>query len=143
MSALTDTLQTVQLFRCLSQRQLNALGRDFRERSFKPGAAVVRQGQMSGVGFFIITQGEATVDVDGKEVARLGPGDHFGELALITEGPRVATVTAETPLECLEISFWDFRRFAKSTPDITWRLLKHVAGLLIEERSAGSSGKRR
>ena len=89
---------------------------------------------MSGVGFFIITEGEASVIVDGREVARLGAGEHFGELALISEGVRTATVTALTPLQCLEITFWDFRRIAKDNPDIAWKLLQYVVGLLIDER---------
>jgi glutaminase len=89
---------------------------------------------MSGVGFFVITDGEAAVSVGGKTVARLGPGDHFGELALISESERTATVTAETPLRCLEIPFWDFRDFALANPDVTWKLLQHVAGLLAEQR---------
>jgi CRP/FNR family cyclic AMP-dependent transcriptional regulator len=141
VTALTEQLKQVPLFGDLSQRQLKLLARDFRERWFRPGTAVVRQDEMSGVGFFIITEGEASVVVDGKEVARLGPGDHFGELALISEGTRSATVTAETRLECLEITFWDFRRLAKSSPDITWKLLQHVAGLLVEERGAKGSGR--
>ena len=95
---------------------------------------MVKQGEMSGIGFFLITDGAASVIVDGREVAKLGPGDHFGELALITEGTRVATVTAQTPLECLEITFWDFRKIAKDSPDIAWKLLQYVTGLLIEER---------
>ena len=136
MAQLTDKLKGVPLFSDLSQRQLRVVGRDFRERWFRPGTAIVRQGEMSGVGFFIITDGEASVSIDGREVARLGPGDHFGELALISEGTRAATVTAETRLECLEITFWDFRRVAKTSPDITWKLLQHVAGLLVEERVA-------
>ena len=53
---------------------------------------------MSGVGFFIIAEGEASVSVDGVEVSRIGPGDHFGELALISEDARTATVTAVTRL---------------------------------------------
>ena len=91
---------------------------------------------MSGIGFFVITEGVASVRVDGREVATLGPGAHFGELALISEGLRTATVTAVTPLACLEITFWDFRRAAKEIPDITWKLLQYVVDLLVEERLA-------
>jgi CRP-like cAMP-binding protein len=47
---------------------------------------------------------------------------------------RTATVTARTPLRCLEITFWDFRRIAKDNPDIAWKLLQYVTGLLIDER---------
>jgi glutaminase len=89
---------------------------------------------MGGVSFFVVAEGTAAVTTAGKEVARLGPGDHFGELALISESERTATVTAETPLRCLEIPFWDFRDFALANPDVTWKLLQHVAGLLAQQR---------
>ena len=135
MASLVDELKKVPLFSGLSQRQLKKLGRGFKERQFKAGTSVVRQGQMSGVGFFVITEGEAYVSVDGSEVARLGPGDHFGELALISERVRSATVTAAGPLNCLVMAFWDFRRFAKENPDVTWKLLQHLVGLLTEERN--------
>jgi CRP-like cAMP-binding protein len=90
---------------------------------------------MSGVGFFVITEGQASVSVDGTEIARLGPGDHFGELALISERVRSATVIADGPLRCLVMAFWDFRQIAKENPDITWKLLQHLVELLTEERS--------
>lgn len=136
MPDVTEQLQAVPLFSELNQRQLKRVGRDFRDRRFKAGTSIVRQDEMSGVGFFIITEGEASVIVDGREVARLGAGEHFGELALISEGLRTATVTARTPLRCLEITFWDFRRIAKDNPDIAWKLLQYVVGLLVDERLA-------
>jgi CRP-like cAMP-binding protein len=134
VAEVTDQLKEIPLFSELNQRQLKRVARDFRDRGFKAGTSIVRQNEMSGVGFFIITEGEAAVIVDGREVARLGPGEHFGELALISEGLRTATVTALTPLRCLEITFWDFRRIAKDNPDIAWKLLQYVVGLLIDER---------
>ena len=135
MAKLVDELRQVPLFSGLSQRQLKQLARGFKEREFRPGTSMVRQGEMSGVGFFVITGGEASVSVDGMEVARLGPGDHFGELALISEQVRSATVTAEGHLQCLVMAFWDFRRFAKENPDVTWKLLQHLVGVLTEERN--------
>src|SRR6059058_5112334 len=108
MAAPVDVLRGVPLFGELTQRQLKRLATDFRERRFKEGTSIVRQGEMSGIGFFVITDGVASVEVDGREVATLGPGAHFGELALISEGVRTATVTALTQLSCLEITFWDF-----------------------------------
>ena len=95
MPALIDELKGVPLFSSLSQRQLKRLAHDFREREFRPGTAVVQQGQMSGIGFF---------------------------------------VTAEDRLRCLEITFWDFRRFAQANPDVSWKLLRHVGDLLSEQR---------
>ena len=135
MAKLVDELRQVPLFSGLSQRQLRQLARSFKEREFRPGTSMVRQGEMSGVGFFVITGGEASVSVDGMEVAKLGPGDHFGELALISEQVRSATVTAEGPLQCLVMAFWDFRRFAKENPDVMWKLLQHLVGVLTEERN--------
>ena len=135
MAKLVDELRQVPLFSGLSQRQVKQLARGFKEREFRPGTSMVRQGEMSGVGFFVITGGEASVSVDGMEVAKLGPGDHFGELALISEQVRSATVTAEGHLQCLVMAFWDFRRFAKENPDVTWKLLQHLVGVLTEERN--------
>lgn len=134
-------LKQVPLFSDLNQRQLKRLARLCKETPFPAGATVVQQGQMSGVGFFVIAEGEASVVVDGAGVGRLGPNDHFGELALITEGVRTATVTAETPLRCLVISFWDFRAFAKDNPDVSWKLLQHLAELLgrRHDRQAGAA----
>jgi CRP/FNR family cyclic AMP-dependent transcriptional regulator len=133
-----DQLKEIPLFSELNQRQLKRIARDFRDRRFKAGTSIVRQNEMSGVGFFIITEGEASVAVDGREVARLGAGEHFGELALISENVRTATVSATTPLRCLEITFWDFRRIAKDNPDIAWKLLQYTVSLLIDERIARS-----
>lgn len=135
MARLADELKKVPLFSGLTQRQLKQLAKGFREREFKSGTAVVREGQMSGVGFFVITEGEASVSVGDSEVARLRPGDHFGELALISERVRSATVTADGSLRCLVMAFWDFRQFAKQNPDVTWKLLEHLVELLTEERS--------
>ena len=85
MASVDEILKQVPLFNTLSQRQLRRLRGDFRERTFRPGATILREGEMSGVDFFVIVEGEASVTVGGKEVDRLHPGDHFGELALIAE----------------------------------------------------------
>ena len=136
MATRPDALQHVELFGDLSQRQLRKLAAKFRERRFKAGTVVVREGTMSGIGFFVVVEGEAAVSVDGAEVAKLGPGDHFGELALIAERERTATVTAATGLECLEIAAWDFRDFVKTDPDVAWKLLRHVVRTLLDARDA-------
>jgi len=134
VSTVVDELARVRLFSGLNQRQLKRLARHVKEREFRPGVEVVAEGTMSGVGFFIVAEGEGSVSVEGREVARIGPGDHFGELALISEDVRTATVTAVTRLRCHVIQFWDFRRFAKENPDVSWKLLQHLAGLLTGER---------
>ena len=125
-----DDLKRVPLFEELDNRQLRKLAGLFRERTVGPGTKVTSEGEMSGVGFFVVGDGEAAVSVNGNEVATLGPGDHFGELALVSESERTATVTATTELRLLEIPFWDFRDFAHANPDVTWKLLQHVVTLL-------------
>ena len=133
MPSSADDLQRVPLFADLSGRQRRKLASNFRERTFKPGIDVVREGSMSGMGFFVVTDGEASVSVAGVEVATLAAGDYFGELALISKGERSATVTARTELRCLEIAFSDFREFAHANPDVTWKLLQHVVSMLRVE----------
>lgn len=125
-------LRQVPLFADLSERQLRKLADKFSRRYFEPGAVVVEQGKMSGIGFFIISDGAATVSDRGKEIGRLGPGDHFGELALIAHRERTATVTAETRLECLELPTWDFKEFVTSDGDVAWKLLQHAANVLLD-----------
>ena len=130
MPDLTDDLKRVPLFADLDRRQLKKLAAQFRERLLQPGSTPVQEGTMSGIGFFVLAAGEASVSVGGNVVATLKPGDHFGELALVSEGERTATVTATTELRVLEIPFYDFRDFALANPDVTWKLLQHVVALL-------------
>jgi CRP-like cAMP-binding protein len=131
---IADELARVTLFSGLNGRQRRKLAQQVKVREFRPGVTIVEEGTMSGVGFFILADGEAAVSVDGVEVTRLGPGDHFGELALLSEDVRTASVTAVTRVRCLVIAFWDFRRFAKENPDVSWKLLQHLASLLTGER---------
>jgi len=130
VATVADDLARVPLFSGLNARQRRKLARLARERNVRAGTAVVKEGLMGGVSFFVVAEGEATVTIGGKEVASLGPGSHFGELALINNRERSATVTAKTPMRCLEIRFWDFRDFAHANPDVMWKLLQHVAKVL-------------
>jgi len=138
VASVAEDLKEVPLFSGLSDRQRRKLARLFRERNVKPASVIVREGRMSGVSFFVVAEGEASVTIGGDEVARLGPGDHFGELALITNQERSATVTAQSPMRCLEIRFWDFRDFAHDNPDVMWKLLQHVVEMLSSSSAATS-----
>ena len=90
MAATTDDLARVSLFSTLSERQRKKLAKLFHERTVPAGTKLVTEGTMSGVGFFVVADGEARVTVGDSEVGRLGPGDHFGELALVSEAERSA-----------------------------------------------------
>ena len=94
-----DVLRRVPLFADLSKREAQQIARLFKERRFAEGETVVREGS-GGAAFFLIDSGKATVSVDGKERATLEPGDYFGEIALIDEGARMATITAASELVC-------------------------------------------
>ena len=119
----------------LDRRHLEKLAKDFTERSFPAGAVVVRQGDERGIGFFVIADGEAIVSVDGAEVARLGPGTHFGAIALIADRVRTATVTAGTDLHCYVMTLWDFRSFVQGDSEVAWKLLEQLAQM-VQKASA-------
>jgi CRP-like cAMP-binding protein len=133
--SVAEDLERIPLFSALSRRQLRRLAKDFTDRRVPAGAVLVTQGEMSGIAFFVIAEGEAAVIVNGTRVGTLRPGDHFGELAMISESDRTATVEAVTPMRCHTIQFWHFRAFAKKSPDVTWKLLQHVAGIVLKEQS--------
>jgi CRP-like cAMP-binding protein len=130
MTDTADLLAGVPLLSGLDRKQLDKLARDFSEKTFPAGSVVVRQGDDHGIGFFVVAEGEGVVSVDGKEVGKVGPGSHFGEVALISDRVRTATVTATTDLRCLVMTFWDFRAFVQGDADVAWNLLQHVGGML-------------
>ncbi|MEW9836517.1 Crp/Fnr family transcriptional regulator [Mesorhizobium marinum] len=80
-----------------------------------------------GAAFFIIESGKATVSSKGVTLATLGPGDYFGEIALIDGGPRSATVTATTNMVCYGLTFWEFRPLIERNGTIGWKLLQALA----------------
>lgn len=129
--ARTEELRRSPLFAELSRREIGRLAAAMSERTFPAGTEVTTEGEV-GVGFFLIAQGEAIVSVGGKEAWRLGPGDHFGEIALIVEGARTASVTAETELRCHAMSSWEFRRLAETNAAFSWRLLQSMARRLLK-----------
>ncbi len=118
-----DLLKQVPLFSDLEDRDLQQIANGMKQRTFSAGQEIAVEGQ-SGVGFFVIEDGEAKVTVRGDEVRRLGPGDYFGEVALISQGARTATVTADTDLKTYGMTFWDFRPLVEETPGIAWKLLQ-------------------
>lgn len=122
----TELLQRVPLFSGLDPRELESIARTVHERTFQPGDKVAEEGE-SGVGFFVIRSGEARVTIVGNEIRRLGPGDYFGEIALIAETPRTATVTAETELRCYGLTPWEFRPLVQTNAAIAWKLLVALA----------------
>ena len=133
MPATVEQLQRVPLFEDLDRRELQSLASSFKERTFKAGETVANEGA-GGVGFFVIDEGEAKVTLRGEERARLTPGNYFGELALIDEGGRTATITAETDMRCYGLTSWEFRPLVESNASIAWKLLQALAKQLRQAR---------
>jgi hypothetical protein len=119
-------VQRVKLFADLDRSQAEQIARLLKLRPFSKGETVIMEGS-GGAAFFLIDSGEATVSSKGVQLATLGPGDYFGEIALIDGGPRSATVTAATDLVCYGLTFWEFRPLVERNSTIAWKLLQALA----------------
>ena len=126
MSAPVDVLRKVPLFADLDDEDLARLANQMKERRFSEGSPMTSEGT-GGAGFFVITEGSATVSVGGEARATLGPGDYFGEIALIDEGTRSATITAATDVTAYGMTSWEFKPFVEDHPQVAWALLKTLA----------------
>jgi CRP-like cAMP-binding protein len=119
-------LQRVRLFADTDRRQAEQIARLLKERHFAKGETVIMEGP-GGAAFFIIDSGGAAVSSKGVHLATLGPGDYFGEIALIDGGARSAMVTAATDLFCYGLTFWEFRPLVEGNGAIGWKLLQALA----------------
>jgi CRP-like cAMP-binding protein len=125
-----EALSRVPMLSSLDRKHLEKLAKDFSERTFPAGSVVVKEGEERGIGFFVVADGEAVATVGGTEVSRLGPSSHFGEIALISDRVRTATVTAVTDLHCYVMTLWDFRSFVQGDAEVAWKLLEQLATML-------------
>jgi CRP-like cAMP-binding protein len=129
-----ELLHRVPLFEDFERGDLDRLSRSFKQRVFDAGSTVADEGR-TGAGFFVIESGEATVSVRGSERGKLGPGDYFGEIALIDDGARSATVTADSELRCYGLTSWEFRPLVEGNASIAWKLLETMAKRLRAAQS--------
>lgn len=130
-----ELLGSCALFEGLSAKELKAVKQVGKEVSFAPGKEIVKQGE-SGVGFHLIVEGQADVEVDGEKVAALRPGQYFGEMSLLDGGPRSATVKAATDVRTFSLPAWDFTGFLDQNPSIARKMLVELSKRL---RAAESS----
>jgi CRP-like cAMP-binding protein len=128
---LVDTLRRFHLFADLDRAQLEAIADPDSERSFGAGERILRRG-MSGTGFYVILEGEATVTLGGEELNRLRQGDFFGEISTLLDEPLTADVTADTPVRVLEIAGPRLEAFLISYPQVMFRMLVTEARRLQE-----------
>jgi CRP-like cAMP-binding protein len=128
---LVETLRRFNLFADLDRAQLEAIADPDSERSFAAGERIMRRG-MSGMGFYVILDGEATVTLSGEELNRLRQGDFFGEISTLLDEPLTADITAETPVRVLEIPGPRLKAFLLSYPQVMYRILVTEARRLQE-----------
>ena len=124
-----DDLARVPLLASLGADDRARLAEQFREHEFPAGSTVIREGSRGArvLAFFLIADGNASVLRNGDRKASLGPGDYFGEIALLRDVPRTATVVADTDLRCFAISAWEFKPFVEERPHVAWALLENLA----------------
>jgi CRP/FNR family transcriptional regulator len=129
-----ELLRRVPLFSGLGDRELKQIARSMKERTFGAGDKVTEEGK-GGVGFFVIEDGTAKVSIGGADVRTFGPGDYFGEIALVADIDRTATITAESDLRCFGMTSWDFRPLVESNASIAWNMLQVMAQRLKEAQA--------
>jgi pyruvate,water dikinase len=119
-------IEAVPFFEGLSERDVAHIAGLFKERRFAAGETITMEGA-GAAAFFVIDSGDVAVTIHGKQIATLGRGDYFGEIALIDEGARSATVTATTDVVCHGLTYWEFRPLVQTNATIAWNLLQTLA----------------
>jgi len=131
-------LSKVPLFSGCSQRDLQTIARVVKDIDHEDGTVIAREGE-PGIGLFVIADGTAVVTIGGAKKATLGPGDFFGEIALLDGGPRTATVTATSDVKLLGLTEWVFRGLMQEHPSIAVKTLQAMAGRLRNATKSATS----
>ena len=130
-----EAIKNAPLFSQLSKKDIKQLTAVVTPRSYRAGEVIIEKGQQ-GLGFYIIASGSAKVTVRGNQVRALKAGDHFGEIALIDQGPRMAEVTADSDVEAYVLASWQFRPFVQDHPDIAWALMQSLVQRIVRDSEA-------
>jgi CRP/FNR family cyclic AMP-dependent transcriptional regulator len=118
-------IRSVSLFSGLKEGQLKSIAKECKERSFRPGESIVKEGE-TGAGFYLIADGNVEVRRKGKAISTLKQGDFFGEMTLLDNQPRSADVVATTETTCYVLTAWAFVGLVRSKPDIGVNLTKEL-----------------
>jgi CRP/FNR family transcriptional regulator, cyclic AMP receptor protein len=126
-----EALKRAPLFEGLSRKELVQLARVSEDVEVPPGKVLCKEGQL-GREFFVIVDGEVEVTRDGKHVATRTGGEFFGEIALLEDIPRTATVTAKTPLRFFVLTRKDFRHLVNENRNVERKVLRALARRVVE-----------
>lgn len=136
-SEAVNFMRETPLFSRLSERELQALLRTSREKTFEAGSKIVREGETGGLGFYLILDGQVEVRKGNRSLAKLGAGEFFGEMALLQEdAPRSADVVALEETRCVMLTRWDLRGLIGAHPDIALKMLAALARRLSDTNKA-------
>jgi CRP/FNR family transcriptional regulator, cyclic AMP receptor protein len=124
-------LRRAPLFAELSKKELTQLARLSDDLELQPGAVLCKEGQL-GSECFVILEGEVDVTRNGRKLKRAGGNDLFGEIALLENVPRTATVKARTPLRLFVLTGRDFRRLVDDSPSVERKVMRSLARRLVE-----------
>jgi CRP/FNR family transcriptional regulator, cyclic AMP receptor protein len=125
----TDLLASAPLFAGVDAEGIARIASRVVEVEFPKDHVIARQGDV-GTGFFLVASGSVRVVRDGETIAKLGPGDFFGELSVLDGQPRIAQVIADEPTVCLALASWDFEAVVKEQPAVALAILRGLAGRL-------------
>jgi CRP-like cAMP-binding protein len=125
-SAIVEMLQKAPLWSGLTEKELKVIARSFKELKYDGGDVIVRKGE-AGIGFYLIAEGTVEARSDGRVLSKLGPGQFFGEMALLDGQPRSADVVALEPSRCLALSSWSFKSILSAHPKMAVKLLQESA----------------
>ena len=146
MTDVEAVLASIPMFRHLGTRQRARLARHFCRRTYNPGAVIVRQGDTS-MSFYIVLSGKVRVvrhsaGDGGVDIIEEGPGSFFGEMGVIDDLPRAATVMALEPTECGLLAKWDFQRELSADPGIALSLISVLNARIrtLEDRLTATGG---
>ena len=131
-------LGQVPIFAGCTKKELLTIARAVRQLEHDAGSVIAQEGE-PGAGLFVIDVGEADVTIGGRKVNHLGPGDFFGEMALLDGGPRTATVTAKTDVKLFALTEWVFRGLLAEHPTIAIRTLEAVAARLRQAATSATA----
>ena len=129
-------LKEVPLFSNFSEKQLKSVIKTAKEKEFKKSDTIVREGEASKIGFYLILEGQVEVKRGDKILTKLGSGQFFGEMAVLDEKPRSADVVATTETRCLLLTNWDFKALIKTYPDMAMKVIAELANRLRQTSQA-------